>query len=329
MSNLKNWFSFGKNDHFLILNFPFSESDVVAVSVVRALPSTLLPTTINVLCTILKNSTTLVLTRCPWTWPTSFKAWKPSKDWSRFESPTYSVGSSTDPQICINRFTHIKKKVSQILTITLVRISKRLKKKTMKSRFLKTENWKNTKVSWSQNFDWLMKTLLQISEWKNFALSRWNFFVRSQNSLTLVIQSKFLAKRFCIDTSVRCISQPWQVAPPSGRGFNLFAFHAHFKSVQCLQYSATEKASLALIEFLIFVSSAENFLPKFHHPSHLIQLIMSLTDQHSTAEPCCLRQLFTLFPYYVKIKINERWKVRHRLNHVLVIYYFFFIGKHL
>ena len=49
---------------------------------------------------------------------------------------------------------------------------------------------------------------------------------------------------------------------------------------------------------------------------------MSLTDQHSAAEPCCLRQLFTLFPYYVKIKINERWKVRHRLNHVLVIYYF-------
>merc|ERR1712008_132564 len=37
-------------------------------------------------------------------------------------------GSSTDPQICINRFTHIEKKVSQILTITLVRISKRLKK---------------------------------------------------------------------------------------------------------------------------------------------------------------------------------------------------------
>ena len=217
------------------------------------------------------------------------------------------------------------KKVSQILTITLVRISKRLKKKTMKSRFLKTENWKNHKSfmnKWSQNFDWLMKTRLQISEWKNFALSRWNFFVRSQNSLTLVIQSKFLAKRFCIDTSVRCISQPWQVAPPSGRGFNLFAFHAHFKSVQCLQYSATEKASLAPIEFLIFVSSAENFLPKFHHPSHLIQLIMSLTDQHSAAEPCCLRQLFTLFPYYVKIKINERWKVRHRLNHVLAIYHF-------
>merc|ERR1711956_201283 len=86
-----------------------------------------------------------------------------------------------------------------------------------------------------------------------------------QNSLTLVIQSKFLAKRFCIDTSVRCISQPWQVAPPSGRGFNLFAFHVHFKSVQCLQYSATEKASLATHR--IFVLSAENFLPKFHHPS--------------------------------------------------------------
>ena len=267
MSNLKNWFSFGKNDHFLILNFPFSESDVVAVSVVRALPSTLLPTTINVLCTILKNSTTLVLTRCPWTWPTSFKAWKPSKDWSRFEPPTLfglEFHRSTNLHQSIYPYW---KKVSQILTITLVRISKRLKKKTMKSRFLKTENWKNTKVSWSQNFDWLMKTLLQISEWKNFALSRWNFFVRSQNSLTLVIQSKFLAKRFCIDTSVRCISQPWQVAPPSGRGFNLFAFHAHFKSVQCLQYSATELASLAPIEFLIFVSSAENFLLKFHHPS--------------------------------------------------------------
>lgn len=242
----------------------------MAVSVVRALPSTLLPTTINVLCTILKNSTTLVLTRCPWTWPTSFKAWKPSKDWSRFEPPTlfgWEFHRSTNLHQSIYPYW---KKVSQILTITLVRISKRLKKKTMKSRFLKTENWKKPQSfmnKWSQNFDWLMKTRLQISEWKNFALSRWNFFVRSQNSLTLVIQSKFLAKRFCIDTSVRCISQPWQVAPPSGRGFSLFAFHAHFKSVQCLKYSATEKASLAPIEFLIFVSSAENFLLKFHHPS--------------------------------------------------------------
>ena len=121
----------------------------MAVSVVRALPSTLLPTTINVLCTILKNSTTLVLTRCPWTWPTSFKAWKPSKDWSRFESPTLfglEFHRSTNLHQSIYPYW---KKVSQILTITLVRISKRLKKKTMKSRFLKTENWKNTKVSWT------------------------------------------------------------------------------------------------------------------------------------------------------------------------------------
>ena len=121
----------------------------MAVSVVRALPSTLLPTTINVLCTILKNSTTLVLTRCPWTWPTSFKAWKPSKDWSRFEPPTLfglEFHRSTNLHQSIYPYW---KKVSQILTITLVRISKRLKKKTMKSRFLKTENWKNTKVSWT------------------------------------------------------------------------------------------------------------------------------------------------------------------------------------
>ena len=120
----------------------------MAVSVVRALPSTLLPTTINVLCTILKNSTTLVLTRCPWTWPTSFKAWKPSKDWSRFEPPTlfgWEFHRSTNLHQSIYPYW---KKVSQILTVTLVRISKRLKKKTMKSRFLKTENWKNTKVSW-------------------------------------------------------------------------------------------------------------------------------------------------------------------------------------
>ena len=117
----------------------------MAVSVVRALPSTLLPTTINVLCTILKNSTTLVLTRCPWTWPTSFKAWKPSKDWSRFEPPTlfgWEFHRSTNLHQSIYPYW---KKVSQILTVTLVRISKRLKKKTMKSRFLKTENWKNTK----------------------------------------------------------------------------------------------------------------------------------------------------------------------------------------
>merc|ERR1712008_595249 len=90
------------------------------------------------------------------------------------------------------------------------------------------------------------------------------------NSLTLVIQSKFLAKRFCIDTSVRCISQPWQVALPSGRGFNPFAFHAHFKN-QCSVYNIVllKKRRLLPIEFLIFVSSAEkNFLPKFHrYPS--------------------------------------------------------------
>ena len=121
----------------------------MAVSVVRVLLSTLLPTTINVLCTILKNSTTLVLTRCPWTWPTSFKAWKPSKDWSRFEPPTLfglEFHRSTNLHQSIYPYW---KKVSQILTITLVRISKRLKKKTMKSRFLKTENWKKHEVSWT------------------------------------------------------------------------------------------------------------------------------------------------------------------------------------
>ena len=45
---------------------------VVALAV-KALPSILLLTRINVLCTILKNSTTLVSMRCPWMWPTSSK----------------------------------------------------------------------------------------------------------------------------------------------------------------------------------------------------------------------------------------------------------------
>ena len=208
--------------------------------------------------------------RCPWTWPTSFKAWKPSKDWSRFEPPTlFGLEFHRSTNLHQSIYPYWKKSVPNLNHYSRSYIQKTQKEnheiKIPEDRKLKKH--KSFMNKWSQNFDWLMKTRLQISEWKNFALSRWNFFVRSQNSLTLVIQSKFLAKRFCIDTSVRCISQPWQVAPPSGRGFNLFAFHAHFKSVQCLQYSATELASLAPIEFLIFVSSAENFLLKFHHPS--------------------------------------------------------------
>ena len=53
--------------------FKFSESAVVVALAVKALPSILLLTRINVLCTILKNSTTLVSMRCPWMWPTSSK----------------------------------------------------------------------------------------------------------------------------------------------------------------------------------------------------------------------------------------------------------------
>ena len=123
----------------------------MAVSVVRALPLTLLRTTINVLCTILKNSITLALTRCPWTWPTSFKAWKPSKDWSsRFESPTYSVGSSTDPQICINRFTHIEKSVPNLNHYSRSYIQKTQKEnKPWNQDSWRQKTEKNTKVSWT------------------------------------------------------------------------------------------------------------------------------------------------------------------------------------
>ena len=55
------------------LFFKFSESAVVVALAEKALPSILLLTRINVLYTILKNSTTLVSMRCPWMWPTSSK----------------------------------------------------------------------------------------------------------------------------------------------------------------------------------------------------------------------------------------------------------------
>ena len=89
--------------------FKFSESAVVVALAVKALPSILLLTRINVLCTILKNSTTLVSMRCPWMWPTSSK--KKRKE-------VFFVKSIS--RIFVKKWFHEKKILSTTIPSTLL-----------------------------------------------------------------------------------------------------------------------------------------------------------------------------------------------------------------
>ena len=91
------------NLHYIFFNF-FPESAVVVALAVRALPSILLLTRINVLCTISKNSTTLASMKCPWMWPTSSK----KKEKKFFREIDFTKNRPIDPSlICLYKLKKI------------------------------------------------------------------------------------------------------------------------------------------------------------------------------------------------------------------------------
>ena len=104
------------NLHYIFFNF-FPESAVVVALAVRALPSILLLTRINVLCTISKNSTTLASMKCPWMWPTSSK----KKEKKFFREIDFTKNRPIDPSlICLYKL----KKITQPIYYYYYNLSK-------------------------------------------------------------------------------------------------------------------------------------------------------------------------------------------------------------